>query len=118
MNQSPMNNISPMGAPIASSPIAPTSTAHHSKLYLWIVVAVGFVALAGLWWYYRQSQIETNALWQQIQMTIQPSEDPQTAALKQQSSSDDIDSISADLQATDFNNIDKEGGAIIEALNR
>jgi len=118
MNQSPMNNISPMGAPIASSPIAPTSTAHHSKLYLWIVVAVGFVALAGLWWYYRQSQVETDALWQQIQMTIQPLEDPQTAALKQQSSSDSIDSIDADLKAANFNDIDKEGGAIIEALNR
>ncbi|OHA11652.1 MAG: hypothetical protein A3H71_02670 [Candidatus Sungbacteria bacterium RIFCSPLOWO2_02_FULL_48_13b] len=112
INQTMINGVNSAG------PAASPSTAHHSKLYLWIVVAVGFVALAGLWWYYRQSQVETDALWQQIQMTIQPLEDPQTAALKQQSSSDSIDSIDADLKAANFNDIDKEGGAIIEALNR
>ena len=113
INQTMMNNVNPAG-PVAT----PEAPAHHSKLYLWVVIAIGFVALAGLWWYYRQSQVETDALLQQIQVVTQPSEDPQTAALKRQSSSDSIDSIDADLKATNFNDIDKEGGAIIVALNR
>jgi len=43
-----------------------------------------------------------------------PQEDSVTASLKSQSDSDDLNSIEADLNASDFNNLD-QGAAALEA---
>ncbi len=84
--------------------------------YLFVSLAIILLAVVGGLWFYNQKTLEKNSsqtLPQTEEMmteetTSQIEEDAQTAALQQQSDSDEISQIEADIQATDLSNIDKE----------
>lgn len=69
-------------------------------LWMWVIIgALVIVALAVLWWFW--------------QVPAGPGgEDTTTAMLETQGTSDEVAIIDADLQATDFDNLDAELGDI------
>jgi uncharacterized protein YdgA (DUF945 family) len=84
--------------------------------YLFVSLAIILLAVVGGLWFYNQKVIQENSnqtVPQMQEMTTEETEAPieedsQTAALQQQSDSDEIGQIEADIQATDLSNIDKE----------
>ena len=84
--------------------------------YLFVILAIILISAVGSLWFYNQKAIQEKS--DQAKMgvsdfipeeTAPPTEeDTQTAALQQQSDSDEINDIEADLQATDLSNLDKE----------
>jgi len=84
--------------------------------YLFVILAVVLVGVVGGLWFYNQKvlrespgQIVPGTEEMMTEETTLPAkEDVQTAALEQQSDSDETNDIEADLQATDLSNLDKE----------
>ncbi|MCJ7804214.1 hypothetical protein MUP35_00565 [Patescibacteria group bacterium] len=84
--------------------------------YLFVVLAIILVGVVGGLWFYNQKTLQESS-GQTVpgieeiiteETAPQTEEDAQTAALQQQSDSDEISQIEADIQATDLSNIDKE----------
>ena len=84
--------------------------------YLFVILAIILVGVVGGFRFFNQktlqessSQIAPGTEEMITEETAPPTEeDTQTAALQQQSDSDEINDIEADLQATDLSNLDKE----------
>ncbi len=87
--------------------------------YIFVIVAIILIGVTVGLWFNNQKIASTNT----TQKTITPmveipspqssiNEDTQTAALENQSESDEIEAIEADLQATDFSNLDQEMASI------
>lgn len=84
--------------------------------YLFVILAFILISAVGGLWFYNQRAIQEKS--DQAQMGVEnfipeettppTEEDAQTAALEQQSDSDEISQIEADIQATDLSDIDKE----------
>lgn len=84
--------------------------------YLFVILAIILISAVGGLWFYNQRAIQEKS--DQAQMGVenfipeetvsQIEEDAQTAALGQQSDSDEFNDIEADIQATDLSNLDKE----------
>ena len=79
--------------------------------YLFVILAVILVGVVGGLWFYNQKTLQESS--SQIapvaeEMAPITEEDAQTAALEQQSDSDEMADIEADLEATDLSNLDDE----------
>jgi len=89
--------------------------------YLFVILAIILVGVvAGLWFYNQKTLQESSSQIAPVTEEIIPTteEDTQTAALEQQSDSDEVNDIEADIQATDLSNLDKEMADIeIEITN-
>ena len=71
-----------------------------------VIIILALIIVAGL--YFLKERSSQNAY------VPSTGSDPITDSLNQQSSADDLDSIEADLNAQNFNNLD-QGAAVIEA---
>ena len=84
--------------------------------YLFVILAIILISAVGSLWFYNQKTLQESS--RQIapgaeemiteETALPTEEDTQTAALEQQSDSDEINDIEADIQATDLSNLDKE----------
>lgn len=72
-----------------------------------VVVILALIIIAGLYFLKQRSE-------QPVYMPPTEQTDAITESLKQQDTSDDLNSIESDLKATDIDNID-QGAAVIEA---
>ncbi len=84
--------------------------------YLFIILAIVLIGVVGGLSFYNQKALQEKSLQMTSQNEEMPGEeavpqieeDAQTATLQQQSDSDEIGQIEADIQTTDLSNIDKE----------
>lgn len=88
----------------------PTSSRSNGPLIA-VIVILALIIVGGLY-FLKERTMKSNYLPPTEEQTEQ--EDGTTASLKQQSDSDDLNSIEADLKATDLDNFD-QGAAAIEA---
>jgi len=75
-----------------------------------IIIIVAVLIIGGL--YFWGAKLAKDEQQSMTAEEIANQEDPQTASLQQQSASDDLSSIEADVHATDLDNLDKELGNI------
>ena len=94
-------NTSMPQAPIGK--MASGSKSNKNWVY-WVVVLLVILGAAAYWW------LASDIL--NAPTAGNSTEDQATAGLEQQSSSDDVNSIEADLNATNLNDLDKEFGDI------
>ncbi|MDO8600439.1 MAG: hypothetical protein Q7R73_02335 [bacterium] len=81
------------------------SGSSQKNMWMWLVIgAVVIVALAAVWWFWQGG--------------VLGGEDAGTAMLEKQGTSDEVEAIDADLQATDLEDLDAETDAIDAELAR
>lgn len=87
--------------------------------WMWIVLLAVVLAIGvGMWWYTSHQELLPAVDNQETGVAPNSAVDADVQALNTQSSSDDVASIDADLQATDLNNLDKELGDITNTVNQ
>ncbi len=79
----------------------------HAKDIIFAIIIIVIAIGAGYFIYNKASEEVDMTSTEQMEETTPKSSDSVTATLQTQSSSDDIDSIDADLKATDFSDIEK-----------
>lgn len=77
----------------------------------WIIAIIAAALFAAGWYYYRANP-------GRFGQPSPPATDAATAQLQNQSSADDVNSIEADLNVSDFQNLDQEVGDINSSLNQ
>ena len=87
-------------APSGASGETPAAS-YHSPIYLWIVIIVGLVAAAGLWWYYQKTNIELDRAAEEIMR-----QSPNKEAVAGDSNA--VANIEASLQEMSFDDLDQE----------
>jgi hypothetical protein len=111
----------PSPTPIAEIPYPPPKPEKKPSFferfwYLFVIAAIICLLLVGVLWKLTQSQVKTPP----VTPTPTPTEavDQSTQALESQGTSDDLGDIEADLNATDFTDLDKELSDIENELSQ
>ncbi len=98
------------------SPVSPSSTPKKDAMSAGpiavIVIIVGLLAAGG--WYFMNQNLQnlSDTAPATTVEGLQNSDDPAVQAAMTQSSSDDLDSIQADVAATDFSGVDESAAAV------
>ncbi len=84
----------------------PMPSSSHTKDFIFAIIIIVLAIGAGYFIYNKSSEVGIAPAPQGENIEMKSS-DTVAAALQTQSSSDELDAIDADLQATDFSNIEK-----------
>lgn len=101
----------PPPAPQAAAPMSPTpkKDAMAAGPIAVIAIIIGLIAVGA--WYLMNQNLSEGAPATSIE-ELQNSDDPAVQAAMTQSSSDELDSIEADVSATDLSGVDESAAAI------
>lgn len=110
-NAEPQVSTTPSTPPVASS----SSKGAMSVGPIAVIIIIVGVLAAGAWYFLNQNlgNISNNAPAATVE-ELQNSNDPDVQAALNQSSSDELDSIQADVSATDFSGIDASVDAVVQ----